>query len=339
MQVKLFNEQAMVNNEIVVFPAKVAQPMDDNGTTRYRYTNKIVTGGNRYKILSVQFDKTLNRVKMLCEFQIVMSVSQLDGGSFVNRVPAGSYSTSRSTMDVKLDIPRGAFGESYTSNYEIIEFPALMRGAEGKLRAPDGTVTEITSKQQKAQVERTVKDYLFRLYSTTGCPATCDRRKLPEPLKGYTGELRLKWRVEQKEWTYPASGLTGCILDCMNGWRSPEITLDKLREWGLIFEYPRMQVKCRRHSDANQMQTADFAGVYIDGPCGNTKNLQLATKLSRILGAQVTLPELAEAFRIFKAETTKSSQEHRPQLIGQSDGANVFFVGVTRVMPVSRGGH
>lgn len=117
MQVKLFNDQAMVNNEVVVFPAKIAQPMDDNGTTRYRYTNKIVTGGNRYKILSVQFDKTLNRVKMLCEFQIVMSVSQLDGSSFVNRVPTGSYATSRSTMDVKLDIPRGAFGESYTCNY------------------------------------------------------------------------------------------------------------------------------------------------------------------------------------------------------------------------------
>lgn len=338
MQVKLFNPLSMVNNEIVVFPAKIVQPIDDDGTTRYRHTNKIITGGNRYQILSTQFDKTTNRVRMLCEFQITMAVSQIDGSAMMNKVPAGTYATSRSAMDVKLDVPRGSFSESYTSNFEIIEFPSQCGAGEGKLKAPDGTVSVITAKQQKAQVEKTVKEHLLRLYTANGCPDGVDRRRLPEPLKGYTGEMRTKWRVEQKEFTYPANGLTACIMDYLNGWRSPEITLDKLIEWGLLSEYPHMQVKCRRHADANQMQTTDFIGVYIDGGKGNTKNLQLASKLSRVTGTQVTLQGLADAFRLFKDDTQNYPQEHRPQLIGQTDGANVFFVGVTRVVPKT-GGH
>ncbi len=109
------------------------------------------------------------------------------------------------------------------------------------------------------------------------------------------------------------------------------MTIDKLVELHLIPAYPYLVSSTKRAAATTQLQQTFFAGVFQKGGTSHTKNLQLAVKLSRLVGSPVTLVELEKAFDDFYAETVRMTNDKRPQVTVQSDLSSLFFVGVTRL--------
>lgn len=329
IEIKTYNPDNLENNAIVVFPAKVAFPVAENGRTRFRYTNKLSLAGCILKVLSASFDKTSNRAQMYTEMTRVMAleVSSSNGEQY-KQVEEGVYAPTRSSLEVKLEVPRGTFSATRTAVLDIV---SLTRD-EAKLRASNGTETITKAASKCASLTNHVRQFLEKYYVDNGCPAAVDRRKVPPAIKSYTGELREPWRIEQHEFAYPANGLASTIIDHLVGGRQPQLTMDKLIEMHLIPSYPQIQMKCTASTPAASVRQVSFAGIYQRGGRANTKNLQLAVKLSRLLGTQISAEDLQEAFDTYYRTITRlQSMDHRPYIMNTADGSYIFFVGVTKL--------
>lgn len=333
LNIKLFNPDTVTNNEVVVFPAKVAYPVSYNSKTRFRYQNKLTMAGSNIKILSASFDKSSNRLRLLVEAirTMSLSVSQTLGSGqdeAYKKAQAGAYAPVRATIDIKLDIPRGAFSEVRASELEIID----MQPTEVKMRATDGTIVTTKAASKCASLQSHVRQFLERFYVENGCPENVDRRRVPPAIKSYTGELRTPWRIEQHEFSYPANGLTIAIMDHLLGVREPRLTMEKLMELHLIQQYPKIQMKCAASVPTICTRKVHFAGVFQKGGLSNAKNLQLAVKLSRIIGEQVTLDELEAAFdAYYRTAIRQLSMDRRPYILNTGDGSSIFAVGVAKI--------
>lgn len=329
IDVKTYNPDNLENNAIVVFPAKVAFPVAENGRTRFRYTNKLTTAGSVLKILSASFDKATNRALLYTESVRVMSL-EVAGTRDEQYKQAGDgvYAPTRSSLEVKLDVPRGTFSSTRTSILDIVS----VTKDEVKLRAADGSELTTKAATKCASVVNTVRQFLEKYYTEHGCPEQVDRRKVPPAIKSYTGDLREPWRVEQHEFAYPASGLASTIVDHLLGGRLPQLTMAKLIEMHLIPGYPQIQMKCSAAVPASSVREVSFAGIYQRGGRAHTKNLQLAVKLSKLVGTQITAKDLDDAFDTFYRNVTRlQSMDTRPYIMNTADGSYVFFVGVTKL--------
>lgn len=328
MQINEFKPDSTAEREIVVFPARFVIPQRDS-TTKFRYTKATRNMGVDYDVISCSFDKADNRVHILCEGtppNIEFGGSRLKY-QLVEEAPSGPV---RATFDLKLDIPRGSMSPVKVTKYEIIEAPNLGDGgADGKLRAGDGTIVDIGTYKKAVEVYKTIYEWLRNYYNTNGCPADVDRRKLQEPLKGYTGELRNKWRVDAHNFGYPASGLATAIADRLTGRCTPPITMDQLIELHLIPGYPTITMVRARSRAWDFKRETIFAGVYQEGGRNHTKNLQLATKLSNILGEQITLQDLEAGMTDMSARYSGKSEQCCPQVWLGNTGRKLYMVGVT----------
>ena len=329
INIKTYNPDNLEDNAIVVFPAKVAFPIAENGRTRFRYVNKLSLAGSVLKILSASFDKATNRAQLYIEATRIMSleVAGVHEEQY-KQADDGVYAPTRSSLDIKLDVPRGTFSCTRTS---ILDIVSVAKG-EVKLRAADGSEVTTKAATKCANVVNHVRQFLEKYYTENGCPEQVDRRKMPPAIKSYTGDLREPWRVEQHEFAYPANGLASTIVDHLLGGRLPQLTMAKLIEMHLIPGYPQIQMKCAASVPASSVRQVSFAGIYQRGGRAYTKNLQLAVKLSRLLGTQVTAKDLDAAFDTYYRNVTRlQSMDNRPYIMNTADGSYIFFVGVTKL--------
>jgi hypothetical protein len=328
MQIKIFDIDNLGNNEVVIFPAKIAYPHSDNEKTRYSYTNRLNVAGCAVKILSASFDKATNRARLYIEASRTMSLSvdTTNNEQFVPVTP-GTYTPIRSSLEVKLDVPRGSFTESRAADVEVVSYTRM----EVKLRLANREEVILRAPSRCDAIQTELRHFLDNYYRENGCPAEVDRRLLPEAIKGYTGELRKEWRVEQHDFGYPAGGLANAIIDHLNGLRLPRITIDKLLDWHLIPQYPRTTIKCTSSIPATCTRQAFFAGIFQKGGQSNTKNLQLSVKLSKLLDTRVTVKDIEDGIEsIYSTSTRTMSSENRPFISNMSDASSIVFLGVTK---------
>ena len=332
INIKTFNPDNIANNDVVVFPARVAYPVSDNQKTHFRYQNKLTLAGSTMKVLSASFDKSANRLRLYVEVSRVMSLSVTAGANSseeaYKQAAPGAYAPVRSTIDLRLDVPRGAFTETRASELEIISLtPTAVQ-----LRATDGSIVTTKAASKCSNVQSVVRQYLERFYVENGCPDDVDRRRLPPAIKNYTGELRTPWRIEQHEFSYPANGLASAIMDHLLSRRDPPLTMEKLIELHLINQLPKVQMKCAASIPSICTRQVHFAGIFQKGGQSNTKNLQLAVKLSKLLDETVTVNELNDAFEAYcRGSMRQLSMDRRPYVLNTADGSAIFAVGVAKI--------
>ena len=329
MNIAIFDPEVAMTDGVVVFPARLAIP-DKDSNTKFKYNKTFRRADIEFTFISATFDRSANRIRLLCDATPKQPFMPKDQ-PFGMTAPEHE-ATMRLSVEVKLDIPRGALSPQKVTTYEIIEMPDYWASNDkGKLGAADGTIVTVNNIKQSHEIYNTVYNWLKAYYKANGCPAKVDRRKLPEVLKDYTKELRESWRIEQHNFTYPANGLATCMVDALAGRRMLELTFDKLLEWKLIPGYPTITQASCRAKQWDSLRETQFVGIYVSmGKGANTKNAQLVLKLSHILGRQVTLQELHDGLtRIVESTCTMSSQM-QPYITFADQNTKLFVVGVTK---------
>lgn len=331
MHIEVFDPTMALSDGIVVFPARIAVPGKDS-TTRFKYQKAIRRSDLESSVVSCVFDRFSNRVKLTMDCTPkVFSRRDRDSSVLVMDGPERE-ATMRTTMEIKLDIPRGSLSAQKVTTLSIIEAPDYWcSNDKGKLKTADGTIIPVTQQKQCRDIYNKLFQWLRDQFKENGCPEAVDRRRLPELLKSYTGELRAQWRLVDRNFDYPANGLATALVDMLTGRRSPETTLDQLIEWHLIADYPTITQVSGRGKNWDSMRQTAFVGIYMAGGSNKqTKNTQLLWKLNNMLGEQFTLQGLDAAFTEFYRRHQNEPGATQPQILLNSDGNRLYFVGVTK---------
>lgn len=327
MQIEVFDPVSTLSDGIVVFPARIAIP-ERNSNNTFKYQKSLRRGDCDMEVVSCVFDKSANRVRLLID-RSPRVVSDA-GLKYTTETPE-QQATVRTTLEVKLDIPRGAISTQKVTTYEIIEAPNYWDNTGGKLRSSTGAVSDITSEKMRKEVYHQIYAWLKGYYEQVGCPEKVDRRKLPDLLKSYTGELREKWRVAEHNFTYPANALATTLTDMLTGRRMTTLTLDQLLEWNLIPGYPTISKAAARAAVWDSMRTTSFIGVYLCGGRGRyTKNTQLCYKLSNALGTSISLQELDRSVSELTAALSGKPSAQQPNIVLNQMNGSLYFLGVTK---------
>lgn len=326
MQIELFDSMSTMSNGVVVFPARIAIP-ERNTCNTFKYQKSFRHNDYDLEVISAVFDKPSNRVKLIADLSPKQVINPAKG----ELVKPEQRATIRSTFEAKLDIPRGAISTQKVTTYEIVEAPDYWNCSGGKLKDANGTITDVQTDQLRRNICQQLYSWLKDYYERNGCPEEVDRRRLPDMIKTYTGELREAWRVREHNFTYPANSLATLIGDSLTGRRITKLTLDQLLEWHLIPHYPTITKAAARAAVWDSMRTTAFVGVYVVGSKGRfTKNAQLCHKLTTALGTSITLQELEQSVKQFMTSLSGKPAAQQPQISLSQPNEGMLFLGTTR---------
>lgn len=325
MQIEIFNPNTTYPDKtLVIFPAKMEECR--NGDDSKRVTDRrINTSGYNYRLVSDVYDKAVNRVH--ASFDLITRSRFVNGQRVV---PVAGSTNPRIAIDIKLEIPRGTLSPVKEQVSELIEAPVLKYGADNqcKLRHADGSEEIITGWSSLNAMYRRLIDYLEFFYKTEGIPAACDRRKLPQLLKNYTGMHRDYVKAGNTIGIRNCShSIATALADMLAGWRQSQVTLQDVLAWKLLPEFPKMLIQVRK-GPYSQIKQTSYIGTFQSGGFNYTKNAQLANKLSIAMGTPITLQELSDAIHALTEELM--ARGITPQIDLSGGDSRLYILGITK---------
>ena len=271
--------RSLTNADALWYPSVVAiacgvqfTECDEEGKIRHRYNSIAGSPNDRVKIESAIYDPRHNMINVSCRND------QGNVNVYGVHLEAGSKEMKgRRTLTCKV---------------LSLAMKSQGRKLRGELETMNGHKLTMTRLKHERAVDIEVNCWIHKLALNGGfLTATFDnvepklRQKLLDAQKTSYWSADFKLRVMLNE-----------ISNAVTGWLQDRVSIKDAIAWGLIPDYPVVELPYSLFHKYDQEEKLEFQGLYIPhSETAHKMNLQTAARISRAMGEPVTVDDLSHA--------------------------------------------